>query len=126
MLELKQGPMRAHDYTTLFKLEHMLKDLRLCLQEAEAAGVRMELVRGDRRHPRRGGRRGLGEQDFAALLEVVEERAGARLEPAAASGRRRAARVGQAAAAAAADEVHDQRSRRAPRAKMPGPASQTA
>ena len=22
--------MRAHDYATLFKLEHMLKDLRLC------------------------------------------------------------------------------------------------
>ena len=30
--------------------------------------------------PRRT-QRGLGEQDFAALLEVVEERAGARLEP---------------------------------------------
>ena len=55
MLELKPGPMRSHDYTTLFKLEHMLKDLRLCLEEAEAAGVRMELVEDDRRDPRRGG-----------------------------------------------------------------------
>src|SRR5690349_1630902 len=34
MLTLKAGPMRAHDYTTLFKTEHMLKDLRLCLDEA--------------------------------------------------------------------------------------------
>ena len=32
MLELKAGPMRAHDWSTLFKLEHMLKDLRLCLK----------------------------------------------------------------------------------------------
>ena len=39
MLDLKAGPMRAHDYTTLFKLEHMLKDVRLCLEEAQAAGV---------------------------------------------------------------------------------------
>ena len=33
------GPMRAHDYSTLFKLEHMLKDVRLCLEEGQAAGV---------------------------------------------------------------------------------------
>ena len=39
MLDLKAGPMRAHDYTTLFKLEHMLKDVRLCLEEAQAADV---------------------------------------------------------------------------------------
>src|SRR5439155_15312853 len=39
MLALKAGPMRAHDYTTLFKLEHMLKDVRLCLEEAEADGA---------------------------------------------------------------------------------------
>ena len=39
MLDLKAGPMRAHDYTTLFKLEHMLKDVRLCLDSGQAAGV---------------------------------------------------------------------------------------
>ena len=31
--------MRAHDYTPLFKTEHMLKDVRLCLEEAQAAGM---------------------------------------------------------------------------------------
>ena len=31
--------MREHDYTTLFKTAHMLKDVRLCLEEAESAGV---------------------------------------------------------------------------------------
>jgi 3-hydroxyisobutyrate dehydrogenase-like beta-hydroxyacid dehydrogenase len=81
MLELKQGPMRSHDYPTLFKLEHMLKDLRLCLQEAEAAGVRMELVERTAEILADADDRGLGQQDFAALLEAVEERAGARLEP---------------------------------------------
>ncbi len=27
--------MREHDYTTLFKTAHMLKDVRLCLEEAQ-------------------------------------------------------------------------------------------
>ena len=67
MLELKAGPMRAHDYTTLFKLEHMLKDLRLCLEEAEAVGDGMAFAEAGRRRssrrpreqgPRRGGLRG--------------------------------------------------------------------
>ena len=39
MLTLKAGPMRNHDYTTLFKTEHMLKDVRLCLEEALDANV---------------------------------------------------------------------------------------
>ncbi len=79
MMELKAGPMRAHDWSTLFKLEHMLKDLRLCLQEAEAVGVRMELVEDTVEILAEAEKRGLGERDFAALLEVVEERSGARL-----------------------------------------------
>jgi 3-hydroxyisobutyrate dehydrogenase len=79
MLELKEGPMRSHDWTTLFKLEHMLKDLRLCLQEAETAGVRMELVGETAEILAAADRAGLGERDFAALLEIVEERSGARL-----------------------------------------------
>jgi 3-hydroxyisobutyrate dehydrogenase len=81
VLDLKQRPMRSHDYTTLFKLEHMLKDLRLCLEEARAAGVRTEMIEATEGILADAGERGLGEQDFAALLEVVEERAGARLEP---------------------------------------------
>jgi 3-hydroxyisobutyrate dehydrogenase-like beta-hydroxyacid dehydrogenase len=79
MLELKAGPMRAHDWSTLFKLEHMLKDLRLCLEEAEAVGARMELVEDTAVLLAEAERKGLGERDFAALLEVVEERSGARL-----------------------------------------------
>ena len=80
MLELKAGPMRAHDWSTLFKLEHMLKDLRLCIEEAEAVGVRMELIEDTAEILAEADQRGLGERDFAALLEVVEERSGARLD----------------------------------------------
>src|SRR5205085_7456268 len=35
MLDLKAGPMLEHDFTPLFKLAHMLKDVRHCLAEAE-------------------------------------------------------------------------------------------
>ena len=38
-LQMKAAPMRAHDYSTLFKTAHMLKDVRLCLEEAQGAGV---------------------------------------------------------------------------------------
>jgi 3-hydroxyisobutyrate dehydrogenase-like beta-hydroxyacid dehydrogenase len=34
MVALKAEPMRQHDYATLFKTEHMLKDVRLCIEEA--------------------------------------------------------------------------------------------
>ena len=40
MLALKAGPMREHDYSTLFKLEHMLKDVKLCLDEGQRLGSR--------------------------------------------------------------------------------------
>jgi 3-hydroxyisobutyrate dehydrogenase-like beta-hydroxyacid dehydrogenase len=74
MLDLKAGPMREHDYTTLFKLEHMLKDVRLCLQAApfDAARTAEQILTAGQEH-------GLGSQDFAALLEILEERAGTRL-----------------------------------------------
>jgi 3-hydroxyisobutyrate dehydrogenase len=79
MLDLKAPAMRAHDYTTLFKLEHMLKDLRLCLQETEAVGYGFEFAALVEGILAAGDARGLGERDFVALLDVLEERAGERL-----------------------------------------------
>jgi 3-hydroxyisobutyrate dehydrogenase len=79
MLALKAPAMRAHDYTTLFKLEHMLKDLRLCLYEAEAVGKEFGIAETVAEILEAAAQRGLGEQDFAALLEVLEERSGVRL-----------------------------------------------
>ncbi len=72
MLDLKAGPMRAHDYTTLFKLDHMLKDVRLCLEAAADAGVPFEFAQRSEEILAEASADGYGEQDFAALIEVLE------------------------------------------------------
>jgi 3-hydroxyisobutyrate dehydrogenase-like beta-hydroxyacid dehydrogenase len=74
MLDLKAGPMLDHDFTPLFKLAHMLKDVRHCLETAERLGAGMELGRLAERAYAQADRKGLGEQDFAAVVEVVEKR----------------------------------------------------
>ena len=79
MLELKAGPMRRHDYTTLFKLEHMLKDVRLCLEEGQAAGAPFTFAAQAREILTAASGRDLGDADFAALIEVLEGTAGTRL-----------------------------------------------
>jgi 3-hydroxyisobutyrate dehydrogenase-like beta-hydroxyacid dehydrogenase len=78
-LALKAGPMREHDYTTLFKLEHMLKDVRLCLEEAQRAGAPFPAASAARDALSAAMGRGLGEADFVALLEPLEGLAGRRL-----------------------------------------------
>ncbi len=79
MLALKAGPMRAHDYTTLFKLEHMLKDVRLCLEEAQEAGAPFPAASSARDVLAAGIGRDLADADFAAMIEVLEGYAGRRL-----------------------------------------------
>ncbi len=79
MLTVKGGPMRAHDYTTFFKLAHMLKDVRLCLEEGQAAGAPFPAAAQARELLVAGMGRGLGDADFAALMEVVEGFAGIRV-----------------------------------------------
>jgi 3-hydroxyisobutyrate dehydrogenase-like beta-hydroxyacid dehydrogenase len=78
-LALKAGPMRAHDYTTLFKTAHMLKDVRLCLEEAQAAGAPFPAAAHARDLLTAAVGRGHGEQDYAALIESAEGLAGRRL-----------------------------------------------
>jgi 3-hydroxyisobutyrate dehydrogenase-like beta-hydroxyacid dehydrogenase len=77
MRALKGRPMIEHDFTPLFKLAHMLKDVQLCLAETRTAnsafpfaGLAQELYGA-------GMGRGLGDQDFSAVIEVVEALAGA-------------------------------------------------
>jgi 3-hydroxyisobutyrate dehydrogenase-like beta-hydroxyacid dehydrogenase len=79
MLGLKAGPMRAHDYTTLFKLEHMLKDVRLCLEEGQRLGVPFPSAAHAREILSAGMGRGLADADFAAMIEPLEGAAGERL-----------------------------------------------
>ena len=51
----------------------MLKDVRLCLEEARAAGAAFPLAALAGELYAAGAGRGLGDQDFAAVLEVVED-----------------------------------------------------
>ena len=64
--------MLEHDFEPLFKLEHMLKDVRHCLAEARALGVRLELAEAAERLYGEAERRGLGGSDFAAVIEAAE------------------------------------------------------
>ena len=97
MLTLKADPMRRHDYTTLFgversssgeeirttrayfKLEHMLKDVRLCLEEGQAVGAPFQFAALTREILGAAMGRGLADADFSALIEVLEGQAGFRL-----------------------------------------------
>jgi 3-hydroxyisobutyrate dehydrogenase-like beta-hydroxyacid dehydrogenase len=79
MLDLKGQPLVDHDYSTLFKLEHMLKDVRLCLEEGQAAGVPFPAAAHTREVLTAGMGRGLGDADFAAMLDVLEALADTRL-----------------------------------------------
>ncbi len=78
-LELKAGAMRAHDYTPLFKTAHMLKDVRLCLEEAQAAGVPFPAAAHARDLLTATVGRGHAAEDYAALIEAAEGLAGRRL-----------------------------------------------
>jgi 3-hydroxyisobutyrate dehydrogenase-like beta-hydroxyacid dehydrogenase len=75
MLELKAGPMLEHDFEPLFKLEHMLKDIRHCLREAEALGVRLPQAEEAERLYAEAAETA-GDRDFAAIVLVSEALAG--------------------------------------------------
>lgn len=79
MLDLKARPMEAHDYTTLFKLDHMRKDVALCLAEARAAGVPFPAAADAGEAMTAASGRGFGDEDFAAILEAYEGFAGRRI-----------------------------------------------
>jgi 3-hydroxyisobutyrate dehydrogenase-like beta-hydroxyacid dehydrogenase len=78
-MTLKSGPMRDHDFTTLFKTAHMLKDVRLCLEEAQEAGVPFPAAAHARDLLTAAMGRGHGEADYASLIEAAEGLAGRRL-----------------------------------------------
>ncbi len=78
-LSLKSEAMRAHDFTPLFKTAHMLKDVRLCLEEAQSAGVPFPAAAHARDLLTATMSRGHGELDYAAVIEAAEGLAGRRL-----------------------------------------------
>jgi 3-hydroxyisobutyrate dehydrogenase-like beta-hydroxyacid dehydrogenase len=72
VLGLKGRPMFERNFTPLFKLEHMLKDVRHCLDEAKSLGV--ELYLGSFVEPlfAKVADAGHGEEDFAAVIRALE------------------------------------------------------
>jgi 3-hydroxyisobutyrate dehydrogenase-like beta-hydroxyacid dehydrogenase len=72
MLQLKGRPMLERNFEPLFKLEHMLKDVVFCLEEARAAGAAFPFAALAGELYSAGAGRGLGERDFAAVIEVAE------------------------------------------------------
>lgn len=78
-MQMKSGAMRAHDYSTLFKTEHLLKDVRLCLEEAQAAGIPFPAAAHARDLLAATMGRGHGADDYSALIESAEGLAGRRL-----------------------------------------------
>jgi 3-hydroxyisobutyrate dehydrogenase-like beta-hydroxyacid dehydrogenase len=72
MRALKGRPMIEHDFTPLFKLAHMLKDVQLCLAETRTAGSAFPFAGLAQELYGAGMGRGLGDQDFSAVIRVVE------------------------------------------------------
>jgi 3-hydroxyisobutyrate dehydrogenase-like beta-hydroxyacid dehydrogenase len=71
MLELKAQAMIDRDFEPLFKLEHMLKDVRHCIAEAEALGIELRVAKLVESLYGQAAANRLGERDFAAIVEVT-------------------------------------------------------
>jgi 3-hydroxyisobutyrate dehydrogenase len=74
MLGLKARPMLDRNYEPLFKLAHMLKDVRHALAEAETAGEQFDLAADAEALYTAAEAMGLGDEDFAAVAEAVRAR----------------------------------------------------
>ena len=72
VLGLKGRPMFDRDFKPLFKLEHMLKDVRHCLDEAKALGIELRLGTFVEPLFAKAAEAGHGEEDFAAVIRALE------------------------------------------------------
>jgi 3-hydroxyisobutyrate dehydrogenase-like beta-hydroxyacid dehydrogenase len=72
MLGLKAGPMIEHKYEPLFKLDHMLKDVRHCLNAAQELGSKTPVAEAAKSLYEAASALGKGDEDFAAVIEAVE------------------------------------------------------
>jgi 3-hydroxyisobutyrate dehydrogenase-like beta-hydroxyacid dehydrogenase len=71
MVELKAQPMLARELDPLFKLEHMLKDVRHFLSEANELGVETPVAERAEAVYAQADARGLGGRDFAAVIDAA-------------------------------------------------------
>jgi 3-hydroxyisobutyrate dehydrogenase-like beta-hydroxyacid dehydrogenase len=73
MLEIKAKPMIEHDFEPLFRLDHMLKDVRLCLEAIDELGTKAPLAETTRTLYEKASELGRGDDDFASVIESVED-----------------------------------------------------
>lgn len=71
MLQLKAQPMIERDYEALFKLAHMLKDVRHALSEANELGTGFSLAERAEELYAAADAEGHSDDDFAAVAEAV-------------------------------------------------------
>ena len=69
MLDLKARPIIDREYETLFKLGHMLKDVRHCLAEAQALGMELRVAGAAEALYAEADDAGRHDDDFAAVAE---------------------------------------------------------
>ncbi len=72
MVGLKAGPMIEHKFDPLFKLDHMLKDVRHCLNAAQDLGAKTPVAEAAKGLYEAASALGKGNEDFAAVIEAVE------------------------------------------------------
>lgn len=76
MRAIKAAPMVARDFEPLFKLEHMLKDVRHMLRSASELGVDAELAQRAEAAYAEAAAAGLADADFAAVIETIRTKSG--------------------------------------------------
>jgi len=74
MAQLKAQPMIDRQYDTLFRLDHMIKDVDLALELAAAEGIPFDYAAQTRELMAEASAEGFGEVDFAALYEALQSR----------------------------------------------------
>ena len=71
MRALKSESMVGGDFEALFKLEHMLKDVRYCIAEARKLGLQPAMAQAAEKYYSQAEVSGHGESDFSAVIEAI-------------------------------------------------------
>ena len=72
-MDAKGRKMVEHDFTVQARLSQHLKDVRLMLKAAEAAGMKLPLTDTHRRLMEQAEAAGLGDLDNSAIIEVLRK-----------------------------------------------------
>ena len=72
-MDAKGRKMVEHDFTVQARLSQHLKDVRLMIEAAEAAGMKLPLTDTHRRLMEQAEAAGLGDLDNSAIIEVLRK-----------------------------------------------------